>query len=45
MNITLKISTVNFKNRLPQEVQVFSAEELQEFMTKGVVIQDTNSIF
>ncbi len=39
MNITLKISTVNLKNRLPQEVQAFSAEELQEFITKGVVIQ------
>jgi len=32
MNITLKISTVNLKNRHPQEVQVFSAEELQEFI-------------
>ena len=39
MNITLKISTVNFKNRLPLEVLVFSAEELQEFITQGMVIK------
>lgn len=39
MNITLKISTVNLKNRLPQEVQVFSAEELQEFIKQGTVIK------
>lgn len=39
MNITLKISTVNLKNRLPQEVRAFSAEELQEFITRGTVIK------
>ncbi|WP_291299881.1 hypothetical protein [Desulfosporosinus sp. BICA1-9] len=39
MNITLKISTVNLKNRLPQEVRAFSAEELQEFITQGTVIK------
>ena len=39
MNITLKISTVNLKNRLPQEVRAFSAEELKELMTQGIVIK------
>jgi len=39
MNITLKISTVNLKNRLPQEVSVFSDEELKELMTQGTVIK------
>ncbi|HBP65951.1 MAG TPA: hypothetical protein DD730_17260 [Desulfosporosinus sp.] len=39
MNITLKISTVNLKNRLPQEVQVFSSDELQEFIKQGTVIK------
>ena len=39
MNITLKISTVNLKNRLPQEVRAFSPEELQEFITQGTVIK------
>jgi len=39
MNITLKISTVNLNNRLPQEVRVFSTEELKEFMTQGTVIK------
>lgn len=39
MNITLKISTVNLKNRLPQEVSVFSTEELQEFIKQGMVIK------
>ena len=39
MNITLKISTVNFKKRLPQEIRVFSTEELQEFITQGTVIK------
>ena len=39
MNITLKISTVNLKNRLPHEVRVFSTEELQEFIKQGTVIK------
>ena len=39
MNITLKISTVNLKNRLPQEVRAFSPEELQAFITQGTVIK------
>lgn len=37
MIITLRISQVNFKKRLPQEIQVFSAEELQEFISQGAV--------
>ena len=40
MNITLRISNVNFKNRkLPLEVAVFSAEELQEFTRQGAIIK------
>ena len=39
MNITLKISTVKLNNRLPQEIRVFSAEELQEFLTQGTIIK------
>lgn len=40
MNITLRISNVNFKKKkLPQEVRVFSAEELQEFTRQGAVIK------
>jgi hypothetical protein len=39
MNITLKISTVNLKNRLPHEVRIFSDEELQEFITQGTIIR------
>lgn len=38
MIITLKICQVNFKKRLPQEIQVFSEEELQEFIAQGAVI-------
>ena len=36
MNITLKICNVNFKKRLPQEVRVFSEEDLQEFWVNHV---------
>lgn len=39
MIITLKICQVNFKKRLPQEIQVFSEEELREFLAQGAVIK------
>jgi hypothetical protein len=39
MIITLKISHVNFKKQQPQEIQVFSQEELQEFLNQGTVIK------
>lgn len=40
MNITLRISHVNFKQKkLSQEVRVFSTEELQEFTRQGAVIK------
>jgi len=39
MNITLKISHVNFKKQIPHEIQVFSEEELQEFIAHGAVIK------
>jgi hypothetical protein len=40
MIIALKISHVNFKKQHPQEIQVFSQEELQEFLSQGAVIKD-----
>jgi len=39
MIITLVNSPVNFKKGLPQEVQVFSEEDLQEFIAQGAVIK------
>lgn len=39
MIITLRISQVNFKKRTPREIQVFSEEELQEFIAHGAVIK------
>lgn len=39
MNITLKICNVNFKKGLPQEVRVFSEEDLQEFIRQGLVVK------
>ena len=38
MNIPLNISQVNFKKNLPQEIQVFSQEELQQF-GQGAIIK------
>lgn len=37
MNITLKISKVNFKKSHSQEIQVFSEEELKQF-GQGVIV-------
>lgn len=39
MNITFKISRVNFKKRLPHEVKTFSEEELKEFIDQGAVVK------
>jgi len=39
MIITLRISQVNFKKRLPQEIQMFSEAELQEFISRGAVVK------
>lgn len=39
MIVTLKISHVNLKKQLPQEIQAFSEEELQEFISQGAVIK------
>ena len=39
LNLPYKISNVNFKNRPPQEVKVFSEAELQEFIRQGAVIK------
>jgi hypothetical protein len=38
MNITLRVSHVNFKDKeLPLEVRVFSSEEVQEFARQGAI--------
>ena len=40
MNITLRISHVNFKDKkLPLEVMVFSADKLQEFARQGTIMK------
>lgn len=40
MNITLRTSNVNFKDKkLPLEVRVFSAEDLEEFTRQGTIIK------
>jgi len=38
MIITLKIPRVNFNERLPHEIRLFTEEDLQEFFSQGAVI-------
>lgn len=39
MIITLKIPSVNFKRNLPQQLPVFSKDELQELISHGAIIK------